>query len=61
MDKDVVVHTHNRILLNYQKEHIWICSNEVDETEAYYTELSKLERETPMQYINAYIWNLERQ
>ena len=61
MDKDVVVHMHNRILLNYKKEHIWICSNEVDETGAYYTELSKLERETPMQYINAYIWNLERQ
>ena len=61
MDKDVVVHIHNRILLNYKKECIWIHSNEVDETEAYYTEWSKLERETPMQYIKAYIWNLERQ
>ena len=35
--------------------------NEVDETGAYYTEWSKSERETPMQYINAYLWNLERQ
>ena len=36
------------------------CSNEVDETGAYYTESSKPERKTPIQYTNAYIWNLER-
>ena len=35
-------------------------SNEVDETGAYYTEWSKPERKTPIQYTNAYIWNLER-
>ena len=34
--------------------------NEVDETGAYYTEWSKPERKTPIQYTNAYIWNLER-
>ena len=39
---------------------IWISSNEVDETGAYYTEWSKPERKTPIQYTNAYIWNLER-
>ena len=39
------------------KEYIWISSNEVDETRAYYTEP---ERKTPIQYTNAYIWNLER-
>ena len=38
----------------------WISSNEVDETGAYYTEWSKPERKTPIQYTNAYIWNLER-
>ena len=38
-----------------KKEHIWVSSNEMDETGAYYTELSKLERETPIQYINAYM------
>ena len=27
----------------------------MNETGAYYTELSKLERETPIQYINAYM------
>ena len=35
-------------------------SNEVDETGTYYTEWSKPERKTPIQYTNAYIWNLER-
>ena len=39
---------------------IWISSNEVDETGTYYTEWSKSERKTPIQYTNAYIWNLER-
>jgi len=33
---------------------------EVDETGAYYTELSKPERKTSIQYTNTYIWNLER-
>ena len=37
-----------------------MSSNEVDETGAYYTEWSKSERETPIQYINTYIWNLKR-
>ena len=44
-----------------KKEHIWVSSNKVDETGAYYTEWSKWERETTIWYINAYIWNLERQ
>ena len=43
-----------------KKEHIWVSSNEVDETRAYYTEWSKPERKTPIQYTNACIWNLER-
>ena len=43
-----------------KKEHIWVSSNEVDETGGYYTEWSKSERKTPKQYINAYIWGLER-
>ena len=61
MDKEVVVHIHNGILLSYKSEWIWISSNEVDDTGAYYTEWSKPERETPIQYINAHIRNLERQ
>ena len=59
-DKEVVVYMHNGKLLNYKKVLIWVSSNEVDETGIYYTEWSKSERETPMQYINTYMWNLER-
>ena len=56
MDKKDLVHIHNGVLLSHLKEYIWISSNEVDETGAYYTEWSKPERKTPIQYINAYIW-----
>ena len=38
MDKEVVVHTHNGILLSYEKWPIWVSSNEVGETGVYYTE-----------------------
>ena len=61
MDKELVVHTHNGILLSYKNECVWVTSNEMGETGAYYTEWSKAERETPIQYINDYILNLERQ
>ena len=44
MDKEVVVHIHNGILLSYKKEHIWVSSNEADETGAYYTEWSHKEK-----------------
>ena len=60
VDKEVVVHVHNGMLLSYKKEHIWVSSNEVNETGVYYTEWSKSERETAILYINAYILNLER-
>ena len=39
-----MVHTHNGILLSYQKECIWISSNEVDGTGAYYREWTKSEK-----------------
>ena len=55
-----MVNIHNEILLAIKRECIWVSSNEVDETGAYYTEWSKPERKTPIQYANAYIWNLER-
>ena len=58
MDKEVMVHIHNGILLSHKKEHIWVSSNEVDKTGAYYIQWSKSERQIP--YVNAYIWNLER-
>ena len=55
-----MVHIHNGILFICKKECIWVSSNEVGETGAYYIEWSKSERETPTQYINTYTWNLER-
>ena len=45
---------------HHGNQSIWISSNEVDETGAYYTERIKSERKTPIQYTNTYIWNLER-
>ena len=52
----------SRVFSNYSaiKRCIWISSNEVDETGAYYTEWGKSESKEPIQYINAYIWNLKR-
>ena len=45
MDKEIVVHIHNAILLGHKKEHIWVSSDEVDEPRTYYTEWGKWERE----------------
>ena len=44
-DKEVVVYTHNGISLNYEKEHIWVSSNEVDEPRTYYRKWSESESE----------------
>ena len=44
MDKKVVVHIHNGILLRHKKESIWFSSDEVDELITYYTEWSESER-----------------
>ena len=60
MDKEVV-HIHNEIFLSYKNEHIWVSSNEVDETRACYTKWSNSEGETEILYINTYIWDLEWQ
>ena len=50
MDKEVVVHVYNGMLLSHKKEDIWVSSNEVDEPRAYYTEWSKSEREKQILY-----------
>ena len=60
MDKEIVVHIHNGILLSYKKECIWVSSNEVDEPRAHYTEWGTSEWEKQMLYTNAYMRNLER-
>ena len=45
MDKEVVVHRHNGILLSHKKGCISVNSDEVDEPRTYYTEWSESERE----------------
>ena len=45
MDKEVVVHIHNGILLSHKKEHIWVSSDEVDAPRTYYKEWSKSEKD----------------
>ena len=45
MDKEVMVHIYDGILLSHKKEHIWVSSDEVDEPRTYYTEWSESERE----------------
>ena len=59
MDKEVVVHIHNGILLSHKKECIWGSSNQVDEPRTYYTEWSESEREREILYSNTHIQNLE--
>ena len=46
MDKEIVVHIHNAILLGHKKEHIWVSSDEVDEPRTYLqSEVSQKEKE----------------
>ena len=65
MDKEVVVYLYNGISLSYQKELIWVGSNEVAQPRGY-IEWSKSEREKQISYINVSIYlsicvyNLER-
>ena len=40
-----VAHKYSGILLSHKKECSWVSSSEMDEPGAYYTELSKSERE----------------
>ena len=41
MDKEVLVHIYNGILLSLKKEQVWVSWTEMDEPRACYTERSK--------------------
>ena len=56
IDKEVVVHIHNWILLSHKKECLWVSSDKVDEPRAYYTEWSESERERQILYSNICIY-----
>ena len=60
MDKEIVVHIYNGILLRHKKECLWVSSNKVDEPRACYTEWSKSEKEKRISYINTHIWCLNK-
>ena len=57
MDKEIVVHIHNGILLSHKKECIQVSSNEVDEPRTYQREVSQNAR---YHILMPYIWNLEK-
>ena len=55
MNKEVVVHTNNGILLSYKKERIWVSFSEVGETGAYYTsEVSQKEKDKRCIFMDIY-------
>ena len=58
VDKEVMVHVYNKMLLSSKIEHIWVSSSEVDEPRTCYTKWSKSEKQ--ISCFNAYIWNLEK-
>ena len=48
MDKEVVVHIYDAVLLSHKKERIWVSSDEVDEPRTYYiiySEVSQKEKD----------------
>ena len=51
MDKEVVVHIHNGILLSHKKECIQVSSNEVDEPRTYQSEVSQNDKHHILMYI----------
>ena len=60
MDKEVVVHIYNGVLLSHKKERNWVICRDVDGSRDCHTERSKSERKKQISYINAYMWNLEK-
>ena len=58
MDKEVVIHIYNGILLSHKKEWIWVSSSEVDEHITCYIDWSSQKEEN--KYNNTNIWNLEK-
>ena len=60
MDKEVVVHIYNGILLSHKKERNCVICWDVDGSRDCHREWSKSEREKQISHINACMWNLEK-
>ena len=58
MDKEVVVHIYNGILLSHKKERIWVRSSEVDEPRACYTDEISQKREKNKYYILTHTYGI---
>ena len=59
MDKEVIVHIYNGILLSHKKMWIWVSCSEVDESRAHYTEWSKSERKPNIVYWCIYMESIK--
>ena len=60
MNKEVVAHTYNGILLSHKKEENWISSSKVDEPkDRHMRELSQKEK-SKYWYINTHIYKIEK-
>ena len=59
MDKDVVVHIQNGILLNHKKEGNWVTCHDLDEPSVHHKEWGKSQREKQISHIDTYNWTLE--
>ena len=59
MDKKVVVHIYNGLLLSHVKGQNPVIYSDVGGPRVRHTEWSKSEREKQISYINAYLCNLE--
>ena len=53
-----MVHIHNGILISYKKEHIWVSSNEVDESGAYYIQSEVSQKEKHQYSILTHIYGI---
>ena len=61
MDKKAVIHIHNGILLSYSKNAFEsVLMRQIKLEPILQSEVSQKKKKKPIQYINAYIWNLER-
>ena len=58
MDKEVVEHIHNGILLSPQKDQTQVSFTEVDESRAFDTDWTKSERDKQISYTSAYIYGI---
>ena len=58
MDKEILVHIHNGILLSHKKEHIWVSFDEVDEPRAYFMQSEVGQKKKDEYYFLTHIYGI---